>query len=562
MHWGSATNNRHQKQTVYALNILFPLCNGLIKLSLLALFRRVFRPLSQVTTSVLILFTTIVVLWTLGFTIASIFSCLPIADFFQPQLPAESQCLSSAFYDTLAVTDLVTAIMVLALPIPSALNTGMPMRMRLATSLLFLLGVFAVVAGAIRLCYYLIQGSSALEGPNSSFYTPPLEYWSIIETSVGIWCACFPTFGAFFNHPAATDSLPNDDENPHNTPVGRPRDGTRAGSSTTMRESDNTGSDKTRETSYASGNSVVWPLPPSSNPTSPASNSLLSPSKLWPRDALVAAKPVPPPKSNMGATRLPSTLKSHPPIEETPEPPSEHHSRTNSDAQAAEGSANVVHARRTSGRRSRSHSGSKAVPEYRDVDLSAGKGHARSASSATYHSRSNPQSASNSAAPSRSNSDTRAVAAADAMTAKPTSTPAGHDRSNSAEKIVSDSPPAAEPYPVPAPLPPSASNVPPRKSSMRKPTVVQTPRGPAYHQPQSSDPSAYKSGPSLKEDDRARRRTGIMEVPHGSPSEGPILRIDGHEVPVMRDSRGEGLGTFYAHDDASSEEELERGRER
>ena len=607
------TNSYGQKQTVYVLNILYPLCNGLIKLSVLALFRRIFRPLSHSVTIIFLWTITTVLLWTIAFTIASIFACLTISNFFQPQLPPGASCLPNAFYDVLAATDLVTAIVVFALPVPASLNTCMSARKRIGTFLPFLLSVFVVVAGAVRLCYYLIQGTNALEGPDSSYYTPPLEYWSIIENSIGIWCACLPTLGPLFGFPSGTANSSSDEDGARHAPVGRPRDGLRAEMSALVRGSDNTSSDKTRETSYASGQSVVWPLPPTTSPTSLSSNTLLSPSKIWPRDALAAVKPVPPPKNNTGIVRLPSMLKSHPPIEERSEPPSEQASRSNSVAQAA-AQVPLPSSQANSGRTSRSNSGAGAAPRYPVVEMgaeelsqmhepsrlnsNAARSQQDSAVATGHHSRSNsgtrtdPQSPYSTAQASRSNSATREAElppvedlSVSPMSPRPSRSFSGsrevphiqtqveptepHPGRSDVEAKSPTNQQVMELHPALRNVPPSASSVPPRKSSMRKP-VPTTPNAedtathPILHIPSNAEHTSHSSETieftpeSSSRDKRAKRRTGIVELPRASRAEEPVVMIDGHEVSVMRDSKTAGLGTFYAHDE-SSNEDLGRG---
>lgn len=94
--------------------------NGLIKLSALALYRRIFiTHLGSPFDIVLISSMVIIGLWTVGFFFATIFGCGTHVDYNWAPLGILGSCNVNTRLDGLMISDLITDVLVWLMPIPS-----------------------------------------------------------------------------------------------------------------------------------------------------------------------------------------------------------------------------------------------------------------------------------------------------------------------------------------------------------------------------------------------------------------------------------------------------------
>jgi hypothetical protein len=161
-----------------------------IKMSLLFLYLRlspdqIFRTLVY-----------IMIFVSAGFGIGSVCSaalqCRPISKLWIPDTPGS--CIHViTFYYANAVINIVTDIIIYALPIRILWALQLPKRQRLGLVLLFSLGGLVVVASLIRLATLKALINST--DPTWSLVSP--YNWSTIEIHVGIFITCGPAFKAF-----------------------------------------------------------------------------------------------------------------------------------------------------------------------------------------------------------------------------------------------------------------------------------------------------------------------------------------------------------------------------
>ncbi|KAI0165181.1 hypothetical protein GGR52DRAFT_585169 [Hypoxylon sp. FL1284] len=171
----------------YPFQVVEKLVFGLIKLSLLFLWKRLFGSSKRfrIACWVLIAFT---IAWTVGFLLTTIFQCgsrwnlnwAPIATFL-------SQCIESL--DVLTVfsaTDIVTDLVIMGMPVPIIWSLQLQTRKKFGLTAVFLVGLFTLGAGVARLYMYLI--TSYYKEDNLDFiadFTLCL-LWSDIEANVAM----------------------------------------------------------------------------------------------------------------------------------------------------------------------------------------------------------------------------------------------------------------------------------------------------------------------------------------------------------------------------------------
>ena len=171
-------------QTLFAFEILYTTTISTAKLSILLFYRRIFETpvFRQVTQAVGF----VVLAWFLAVVLVSIFSCTPIHGYWDHSIPAT--CIDSrAFYLGNSIANILTDVIILALPVRMIWHLQTSRSQKVALTLVFGLGGFVVVVSSIRIAFIIEVG------PDFTWdYTNPI-IWSDIETSIAVVCACLPT---------------------------------------------------------------------------------------------------------------------------------------------------------------------------------------------------------------------------------------------------------------------------------------------------------------------------------------------------------------------------------
>ncbi|CAD6586381.1 MAG: hypothetical protein ASARMPRED_002520 [Alectoria sarmentosa] len=142
------------------------LAYGFIKLSVLFFYRRLFvngaSTTFDIASKVAIGITSI---WTLAFFLTQLFSCGRHVDWNWGPLINQTRCLNGlAYTDALYVSDSITDLLVICLPIPIILRLHMTMQRRIETIGVLLLGTMSIVASVVRIVYgFQIQADGLTE---------------------------------------------------------------------------------------------------------------------------------------------------------------------------------------------------------------------------------------------------------------------------------------------------------------------------------------------------------------------------------------------------------------
>ncbi|KAF1812450.1 hypothetical protein P152DRAFT_449194 [Eremomyces bilateralis CBS 781.70] len=167
---------------------------GLCKLSLLFLFRRIFstQPFKRVVDVSIAIATA----WLLGFWLASLFQCTPVNTIWTRWEREYAQyCFDVVkFYWAIGVTDAVTDLLIMVLPIPMIWKLQMPIKQRVAVGGMFLAGSLVIAASVARLVIFLQVGAKMeLYIDDVTYHTTPVFYWSAIEGALACISVCLPT---------------------------------------------------------------------------------------------------------------------------------------------------------------------------------------------------------------------------------------------------------------------------------------------------------------------------------------------------------------------------------
>ncbi|MCJ1246387.1 hypothetical protein MMC30_003594 [Trapelia coarctata] len=194
---------------VYADLILVFLTYGLIKLSMIYFYKRIFTTAAFQRVADIALIAT--ACWTLGVVLSFIFMTTPISDFWDQF--GRTNVSFGALSVTSSTLEVVLDIATLCLPLPVLRSLQISTRRKFYLLCVFWLGIFCVVASAVRLYYsvLLIQVTGAIEGPPDwdyiTYVINSAHIWSYIEAYVSIIAACLPSLAPLLQSSSAFDSF-------------------------------------------------------------------------------------------------------------------------------------------------------------------------------------------------------------------------------------------------------------------------------------------------------------------------------------------------------------------
>ncbi|KAF2246551.1 hypothetical protein BU26DRAFT_48625 [Trematosphaeria pertusa] len=196
------------EETKFAINCVSILGLGLIKSSILVLYKNIFRVRKfQLVIYGMLAF---VIGWTISFFFSHLFTCFPITVFIEPYYG--NKCVKTVpMFMALLFTDVIADVVILVLPIPMILSIQLPMKKKLAVIGMLGLGAAVCAVSITRVvATYAIAEEYIKHSNDVIYYTAPVFFWTNIELSLAIVCACLPTLRPiwlhFFPKPVATQS--------------------------------------------------------------------------------------------------------------------------------------------------------------------------------------------------------------------------------------------------------------------------------------------------------------------------------------------------------------------
>ncbi|KAL8952372.1 MAG: hypothetical protein Q9222_001708 [Ikaeria aurantiellina] len=184
----------HFVQMEYAIELTYCVLITTTKFSILLFYRRVFINSTTVLSFRIAWYciTAFAFLWGISTFFAAAFQCTP-ASFYWTQVTMKTKgtCVDlSTLLLVTAITNIVTDVAILVLPMPVVWNLHIQRSQKVAVTGIFLLGSFVCIASIIR-AHYLHRVVS----PDPQWTAVDAGFWSVIEPGVGIVCACLPLMG-------------------------------------------------------------------------------------------------------------------------------------------------------------------------------------------------------------------------------------------------------------------------------------------------------------------------------------------------------------------------------
>ncbi|KAF6217677.1 hypothetical protein HO133_006779 [Letharia lupina] len=171
--------------TLYFFQLFFTLATGATKLTILAFYRRIF-PIAELRL-ILIVMTTVVVMYTTAVSTLIIFQCRPIRKFWEFELPG--YCINPK--NNLAVSGSVNTLldfMIVCLPVPLLWRLRTSTRQKSILTGIFLTAGFVCIVSIVRIISF-----SRADPSDVTWNFVWVSIWSAVEPIAGILGACLPS---------------------------------------------------------------------------------------------------------------------------------------------------------------------------------------------------------------------------------------------------------------------------------------------------------------------------------------------------------------------------------
>ncbi|KAF7892849.1 uncharacterized protein EAF02_000387 [Botrytis sinoallii] len=178
---------------------------GLVKLSLILFYRRVFTrnaaPRFNIVTWFMIF---IIIIWTLSFFFSILFICGgDFSAYWTSTIVEKAHCVDTdMLHNAFAISDVVTDFVIISLPVPMIFGLHLTVARKIGILAIFSLGALTIAASIVRMIVF-IQATAVNYDPHADFEficTSGL-YWSLIESSLGVIAACLPAQYGLLNTP-------------------------------------------------------------------------------------------------------------------------------------------------------------------------------------------------------------------------------------------------------------------------------------------------------------------------------------------------------------------------
>ncbi|KAH6629403.1 hypothetical protein C7974DRAFT_185841 [Boeremia exigua] len=186
------------EETKFALNMISIIGLGLVKSSILVMYKNIFDVRKFRTVVYVVL--AYVIGWTVSFSFSHLFTCYPITVFIEPYYG--NSCVETVpMFLALLYTDVLADFVILVLPIPMVLSVKLTLKRKLAVIGMLMLGAAVCAVSVTRVVATYSIAEEYIKHPDDViYYTAPVFFWTNIELSLAIVCACLPTLRPIWFH--------------------------------------------------------------------------------------------------------------------------------------------------------------------------------------------------------------------------------------------------------------------------------------------------------------------------------------------------------------------------
>ncbi|EKJ72764.1 hypothetical protein NXS19_012867 [Fusarium pseudograminearum] len=173
-------------KSFYASIVIYNIAMCLVKIGILLQYRRVFS--IQIIQLITFYGTALMVAWTIVIAFLNILICVPVAKFWNADLPG--RCLNPLLiWYIMAGFNLATDVTIFCLPLPVIKSLNLPRKQKMMLSAIFSLGFFTCFISIYRI--QTLRTAASTEDPN--WDNVDAAIWSFLEITIAITAACLPT---------------------------------------------------------------------------------------------------------------------------------------------------------------------------------------------------------------------------------------------------------------------------------------------------------------------------------------------------------------------------------
>ncbi|GME37546.1 hypothetical protein GTA08_BOTSDO07368 [Neofusicoccum parvum] len=175
----------------YAFEWIYPATLGIIKISVLLLYYRVF---GRTRLNVFLwLAGAMAIAWVCGMFLSNLLQCTPMRKAWEPTV--SGHCFDSrTFFIANSACNISNDVIILSLPIPILWAAAlMPIRQKVLLTITFLLGALVVAASVYRFVTLL-----SIENDDITWTFSYPNLWSVVEPAVALISCCLPTMNVLY----------------------------------------------------------------------------------------------------------------------------------------------------------------------------------------------------------------------------------------------------------------------------------------------------------------------------------------------------------------------------
>ncbi|KAI1768873.1 hypothetical protein GGR53DRAFT_476174 [Hypoxylon sp. FL1150] len=171
--------------------VLYYTVTSATKLSILFMYMRFFSASKSFHRSVVVAIALVITFWT-GCTIADLLSCIPLEWNWLNHLEDPQYCFNfNIFWMVSGIVEALIDVVIIVLPIRAVLGLHLSRTKKLAVLGVFLLGIFVIISGIVKVVLSYAPGSRNVASGDT-------EVWTTVHWCTGIICACLPVCWPIF----------------------------------------------------------------------------------------------------------------------------------------------------------------------------------------------------------------------------------------------------------------------------------------------------------------------------------------------------------------------------
>ncbi|KAI1348224.1 hypothetical protein F5Y01DRAFT_292849 [Xylaria sp. FL0043] len=171
----------------FAIQILWLVASGLVKLSILTFYLRIFGILNYIRFSAWFLIVSVII-WLISVTVAHGLECVPVAKIWDESLLGHCLDTVTLFLGG-SIADVAFDFLILVLPMPAIIELQLPLPKKISIVGIFVLGGLTCILSLIR---FLGARVSIYDRSDITWKSWLPLIWAVAEPCLGTVCACLP----------------------------------------------------------------------------------------------------------------------------------------------------------------------------------------------------------------------------------------------------------------------------------------------------------------------------------------------------------------------------------